>query len=206
LPGGTHSSTNRPTAPTASTALLTPTPAPTTPLLPTAPAAPTTKAVATPAPSAAPVTPAPVNKPEPVKQAELNPESVKTEPAKPEPKVEQRPIVNQSEEVLKAVRQWAADWSKKDTNAYFSAYSKDFKPSDGSSRREWETERRSRIEGRGKIRVDISQPTISIIGDTAKVNFRQRYRSNKYYNTTRKTLTLTRQSGRWLIVSEVTGD
>ncbi len=183
LTGGVANSPNRPaTTPAA------PSPAPAKPIAPVSPVAP-------------PVAP-PVAKPEPVKT-----EPVKIEPTKVEPKPEPTPVaVNHSEEVLKTVRQWAADWSKKDINAYFAAYSKDFKPSDGLTRSQWEAERRTRIVGRGKIRVEISQPTVSVIGDTAKVNFRQRYRSSGYNNSTRKTLTLARHSGRWFIISEVAGD
>jgi tetratricopeptide (TPR) repeat protein len=113
---------------------------------------------------------------------------------------------NHSEEVLKAVRQWATDWSKKDVEAYLDAYSKDFKPTGGLTRTQWKAERRARIEGRKKIRVEIIQPTVAVTGETAKVSFRQRYQSDNLYNNSRKTLTLSRQDGRWLIVSEVTGD
>lgn len=153
---------------------------------------------------ATPLSTTPVAKLEPAKTEPHKIEAPKVEPkSKPEP----APVtINQSEEVLKVVRQWAADWSKKDINSYLAAYARDFKPAGGLTRAQWEAERRTRITGRGKIRVEISQPTVSIIGDTAKVNFRQRYRSSNYTNTTRKTLSLSRQNGQWLIVSEVAGD
>ena len=93
--------------------VTTPTPTPTAPVT-----TPVTAAPAAPKPSTAPVptTPpaavAPVAKSEPVKTEPVKLEAPKVEPkSKPEP----APIaVNQSEEVLKVVRQWASDWSKKD--------------------------------------------------------------------------------------------
>jgi tetratricopeptide (TPR) repeat protein len=152
----------------------------------------------TPAPTAAP----PIVKPEPSK-----PEP-KSEPAKVEaPKAEPSKTAptNDTEDILKAVRQWAAAWSRQDIDAYIGAYGRDFKPSRGLTRAQWEAERRARINGRAKIRVEVLQPRVSITGDTAKVSFRQNYESDSLETTTRKTLTLTRQGNRWLIVSEITG-
>ncbi|MFO0387935.1 MAG: nuclear transport factor 2 family protein [bacterium] len=127
---------------------------------------------------------------------------VKVEPIKSEPV---KPALNDAEEVLKAVRQWAAAWSRQDINAYLGAYGKDFKPPKGLTRAQWEAERRARINGRSKIRVEILQPKVTISGDSAKVSFRQNYESDSLQTTTRKTLNLSRHGGRWVIVAELAG-
>jgi len=170
------------------------TPAPTSTAAPTKPFNPITPA--------APPAPPPLAKPEPSKVETKNEapkvEVPKTEPPKTAP-------TNDTEEVLKAVRQWAAAWSRQDINAYLGAYGRDFRPPRGLTRAQWEAERRARINGRAKIRVEVLQPRVSISGDSAKVSFRQNYESDSLETTTRKTLTLTRQGNRWLIVSELTG-
>jgi tetratricopeptide (TPR) repeat protein len=171
---------------------------------PASPAAASTSVPArpfTPVTPAAPTPVAPVAKAEPPR-TEPKVDPVKVEPIKSEPV---KPALNDAEEVLKAVRQWAAAWSRQDINAYLGAYGKDFKPPKGLTRAQWEAERRARINGRSKIRVEILQPKVTISGDSAKVSFRQNYESDSLQTTTRKTLNLSRHGGRWVIVAELAG-
>lgn len=172
--------------------------------------------VRTPVPTSATTSTRPITPTTPALPPTSSP-MVKSEPSKPEPKSEpakvevpktepsKTALTNDTEDILKAVRIWAAAWSRQDIDAYLGAYGRDFKPPKGLTRVQWEAERRARINGRAKIRVEVLQPRVSITGDTAKVSFRQNYESDSLETTTRKTLTLTRQGNRWLIVSERTG-
>jgi len=98
---------------------------------------------------------------------------------------------------------WASAWSRKDMNAYFAAYTRDF-PS-GKSRKAWEAERRARIVGKRNIDVDLSDFDIEVKGDRATVEFRQDYKADNLKISGHKRLEMVRSSGRWLIQKESTG-
>ena len=89
-------------------------------------------------------------------------------------------------------------------DAYYAAYSRDFK-GDKSTRKDWENERRSRITGKRKISVEVSDMKIDIKGDKATVRYRQAYRADSLNINGSKRLELTRVSGKWLIVKESAG-
>ncbi len=101
-----------------------------------------------------------------------------------------------------AVRRWAAAWSSKDMNAYLKAYAKDFDAPGKLSRQEWEEERRSRIVGKTKISVQLSEVAITVNGNKATVRFRQAYSADALSINSRKTLELVNSGDRWLIVRE----
>jgi ketosteroid isomerase-like protein len=102
-----------------------------------------------------------------------------------------------------SVMAWAAAWSSKDLQAYFGAYSSKFEPAKGLSRERWEAQRKQRIEPRQTIEVQLSDIQVDTAGDVATVKFSQNYRSDNVKETSRKTLNMARESGRWLIVKEV---
>lgn len=108
-------------------------------------------------------------------------------------------------EVLKTVEQWVKVWSQKNTKAYLAHYAKDFQTPNGESRKSWMEERRSRIEGKGKITVQLDKPTVTVDGNTATVKFRQNYQSGALVASSRKTLLMVKQDGKWLIKQEKTG-
>ncbi|MCL4770996.1 MAG: tetratricopeptide repeat protein [Burkholderiaceae bacterium] len=161
-----------------------PTPAPTpapAPQASAAPAAPVPAATASPAPAAAP-TPAPA--PASTKVADDD---------------------TAEREVKAAVEAWAAAWSAKDMKAYLGAYGKDFSPPGRQSRSAWEKERESRIVGKSRISVKLSNLQVSVQGDRATVRFQQAYSADALNVSSRKTLDLVQQQGRWTIVRESTG-
>lgn len=89
--------------------------------------------------------------------------------------------------------------------AYLAAYDKSFSPPGRQSRSAWEKERESRIVGKTKISVEISNLTISVNGDKASARFRQAYSADSLNVASRKTLDMVRNNGRWTIVRESTG-
>jgi murein L,D-transpeptidase YafK len=108
-------------------------------------------------------------------------------------------------EIAQTIKRWINVWSAKNTKAYLSHYAKDFQTPNGESRKSWMEERRSRIEGKGKIAINIDAPTINVDGNTATVKFRQNYQSGSLVASSRKTLTMIKQDGKWLIKQERTG-
>jgi ketosteroid isomerase-like protein len=111
-------------------------------------------------------------------------------------------VRSQDAAVRDALLRWADAWSRRDVGGYVAAYSPDYSGQAGD-RASWERERRSRIEARRHIRVDLSDIEIDGGTDMVRVTFSQSYRSDALQETTRKTLTLIRSSDdRWLIVRE----
>jgi ketosteroid isomerase-like protein len=102
----------------------------------------------------------------------------------------------------KAVRDWAAAWSRKDVGAYLGFYAKDFRTPKGKTRSAWEGEREVRITKPGPIEVAISELRISVDGDTASAHFLQAYGSTNLRSTIAKTLVLVRRDDRWQILQE----
>ncbi len=172
---------NVPPAPPVTTRPVTP---------PTAPAVTPTPAPTT--PSVTPVKPAPA------------PVVAKVEP-KPEPKAEPKSDNTAAErDVATAVERWASAWSRKDMNAYYAAYTRDFNGGKGS-RKAWETERRDRIVSKRKISVEVSNIDVDIKGDKASVRYRQAYRADNLNINSTKRLELVRSGGKWLIAKESAG-
>lgn len=137
---------------------------------------------------------------EPAKAAEA------AKPAeKPAAKPADKPDAAAEAEAVAAVQSWAAAWSKKDVRAYLAHYAPDFQTPKGVPRKDWEAERRQRIDRPGRIEVGIDGVRVSIDGDKATVRFRQAYKSASLNSTTGKTLVLVRVGGKWLIQQERVG-
>ncbi len=110
-----------------------------------------------------------------------------------------------AKEVTAAVQAWAAAWAAKDMKAYLAAYRKEFDPPGRMTRTAWEKERESRIVGKSKITVQVSDLNVSVNGNQATARFRQAYSADSLNVSSRKTLDLVESNGRWLIVREATG-
>ena len=111
-----------------------------------------------------------------------------------------------SADVLNAVGKWAKDWAGKNADGYLAAYSKSFKPEDGTSRASWSATRRERISTPKRISVEVLGATVEMTSATeAKVTFRQAYNSDALQTRSRKTLTMVKEGNTWLIVRERVG-
>jgi tetratricopeptide (TPR) repeat protein len=115
------------------------------------------------------------------------------------------PVSAVDKNVENAVRTWASAWSAKDINAYFASYAKEFDPPGEQTRKSWEEERRSRIVGKSRISVKISNLSVDVKGNKATVKFKQNYSADTLNVSSRKTLDMALTSERWLIVRESTG-
>lgn len=171
-------------------------------------AAPAPAVVATQRPAPAPAAAAPAAAPTPapaVAAAPVAPVAPAPAPA-PAPAA---PLAATSDAAIQtvtsAVQAWASAWAAKDMTAYLAAYDKSFDPPGRQSRSAWEKERESRIVGKSKITVQLSDMTVSVNGDKATARFRQAYSADTLNVTSRKTLDLVNNNGRWTIVRESTG-
>ena len=112
------------------------------------------------------------------------------------------PAAAAQEEVLAALDAWAKAWSARDVGAYLDFYSTDFRIPGRQSRARWEAQRRARIEDKSFIEVQVLSPEIVVAGDTATAKFQQAYKSDRFSDSDRKTLTWKKQDGNWKIVRE----
>lgn len=184
---------------TASAAPLTTSPPP--PVISNTAVAANTKTAATPPVQ---VATAPAAKPAPSVAATVSaaPPAV---PAKAEPP-KAAPVADASGEVLAAVNTWARNWSSKNASGYLDAYSKEFKPDDGTTRAAWAAARRERITTPKRITVEILGASVEMVTPTeAKVTFRQAYSSDALKTRSRKTLTMVKEGSGWLITRERVG-
>lgn len=148
----------------------------------------------------------------PIASIPNTPTTTATPPAKvsepkPTPVVSSKPVVtsNEKDNVLDTVESWAKAWSNQNVSKYLGYYAKDFQTPKGESRNSWAEDRRSRIEGKGKIGVRIEDPNINIDGNVATIKFKQYYTSDRLSSTSRKILVLSKQDGKWLIKQERSG-
>ncbi len=178
-------------------------PAPAAAPTPAAAPAPAVAAAARPAPSSAPA-PASTSAAAPALAPALAP--APATPPQPAAAVPASPAAAQVDrDIEAAVQAWAAAWSRKDVAAYLAAYGKDFDPQGNQSRKDWEEERKARIQGKSSISVKLSDLRISTEGDRAVVKFRQAYSADNLNVTSRKTLQMQKVGNRWLIVRESVG-
>lgn len=105
-----------------------------------------------------------------------------------------------------AVRTWADAWAGKNLNAYFASYGQGFAPADGQARQPWENSRRTRIVGKSRISVKLSDFAVAVQGSLATARFKQHYSAGALNISSRKMLTLALEANeRWVIVKETTG-
>ena len=111
-----------------------------------------------------------------------------------------------SAEVLTVVNKWAKDWAGKNPDGYLAAYAKSFEPEDGSSRATWNALRRDRITTPKRIKVEVLGARVEMTSATeANVTFREAYNSDGVQTRSRKTLTMVKEDGTWLITRERVG-
>lgn len=126
------------------------------------------------------------------------------EPVKPANST--KPALNESEDVLKTVQEWAAAWSSKNSKKYLAFYAKEFKTPDGEARGAWEKHRQERIAAPKSIHVEVKDAKVKIVdANHASINFRQFYRASHLHTSSSKTLALVKSNDKWLIVEEHTG-
>nr|MBL8411623.1 hypothetical protein [Dechloromonas sp.] len=109
-----------------------------------------------------------------------------------------------SNDITRQIKGWAAAWAAKDYSAYSAYYARSFVPWGGLSQEAWAQLRRSRLQTRENIALDLQDLQVQMEGtERARVVFRQTYRSDAYSDTVQKTLEMVRVGGQWLIEREI---
>lgn len=99
---------------------------------------------------------------------------------------------------------WRSAWAQRDVANYLIAYSKDFKPADGSSRGTWAAARAKKVAEGAPITLDIHQLRLDRVdADHFKASFLQDYAAGNFRETARpKTLLIAREGSEWRIIEE----
>ena len=168
-----------------------------------------------PAPAVAPVVvPPPVvatppivkQEPAPVVVAEVVEAKPAETPAAANESLKEAPVAErkgtEQEAVLKTLDAWASAWRSKNTDAYLSFYSANFKP-EGMSQKAWIAQRKQRL-GSNPAEITLVLESVKVGADAnkAEVSFVQRYTSGKVSDTVVKVLHFENENGHWFIVKE----
>ena len=113
---------------------------------------------------------------------------------------------NKDAELIAFANDWANAWSAKDIDLYLSKYAQDFKTPNGDAFSLWQTSRRQKISSQGKILVEIEDLKLSMkTENSARIQFKQKYTSDKLTEISNKLLVVKKIDGRWLIQEEISG-
>ena len=116
------------------------------------------------------------------------------------------PNKNKDTELIAFANDWANAWSAKDIDLYLSKYAQDFKTPNGDAFSLWQTSRRQKISSQGKILVEIEDLKLSMKTDnSARIQFKQKYTSDRLTEMSNKSLVVKKIDGRWLIQEEISG-
>ncbi len=110
--------------------------------------------------------------------------------------------VTDQDAVLKTLDAWASAWRSKNTDAYLSFYSANFKP-EGMSQKAWIAQRKQRL-GSNPAEITLVLESVKVGADAnkAEASFVQRYTSGKVSDTVVKVLRFENENGHWFIVKE----
>ena len=113
---------------------------------------------------------------------------------------------NKDAELIAFANDWANAWSAKDIDLYLSKYAQDFKTPNGGAFSLWQTSRRQKISSQGKILVEIEDIKLTMKAEnSARIQFKQKYTSDKLTEMSNKSLVVKKIDGRWLIQEEISG-
>ena len=116
------------------------------------------------------------------------------------------PNKNKDVELIAFANDWANAWSAKDIDLYLSKYAQDFKTPNGDAFSLWQTSRRQKISSQGKILVEIEDIKLTMKAEnSARIQFKQKYNSDKLTEMSNKSLVVKKIDGRWLIQEEILG-
>jgi len=114
--------------------------------------------------------------------------------------------VNKDAELIAFVTNWANAWSAKDTEVYLSKYAEDFKTPNGDALALWQATRKQKISSQGKILIEIEDIKVTMKNENlARIQFKQKYTSDKLTEDSNKSLLVKKIDGKWLIQEETSG-
>lgn len=105
--------------------------------------------------------------------------------------------------ITDTVNGWVNAWSAQNIDGYLAYYAPEFKPAGGIPRRQWENQRRVRLKKPRFIKITIRNKDVFLIDpQSARFSFEQAYKSDRFSDTSRKTLVLKKVNGQWQILRE----
>ena len=117
-----------------------------------------------------------------------------------------KPTNNKDAELIAFANSWASAWSAKDADLYLSKYAKDFKTPNGDVLALWQASRKQKISLQGKILVEIEDIKVTMKNENlARIQFKQKYTSDKLTEDSNKSLLVKKIDGKWLIQEETSG-
>ena len=106
-------------------------------------------------------------------------------------------------ELIAFVTGWANAWSTKDIDVYLSKYAADFKTPNGEALNLWQASRKQKISSQGKILVEIEDIKVTMKNENlARIQFKQKYSSDKLTEDSNKNLLVKKIDGKWFIQEE----
>lgn len=120
----------------------------------------------------------------------------------PEPTLDVAEAVDDAALINDALAGWAAAWSSQDVSSYFGFYADTFEHGK-SNRSRWESSRTKMIENKSYVNVTLADINIDLQSDSLAVaTFTQTYQSDKFTDTGKKELVMSKASGEWKIQKE----
>ena len=102
-----------------------------------------------------------------------------------------------------ALEAWKEAWEAQDINTYLAAYSDNFSPNNGLSKKSWTAKRTRSINKPSSIKIKIDDPVVEMLTDgQLLITFKQSYTSNTYHDVVVKTLTMEKEESGWKIIRE----
>ena len=115
-------------------------------------------------------------------------------------------IKNKDLELIDFANAWARAWSAKDVDLYLSKYAEDFKTPNGDALALWQASRKQKISSQGKILVEIEDIKVTMKNENlARIQFKQKYTSDKLTEESSKLLLVKKTNGKWFIQEEASG-
>ncbi|MEJ2761817.1 MAG: tetratricopeptide repeat protein [Gammaproteobacteria bacterium] len=100
---------------------------------------------------------------------------------------------------------WVHAWTSQDVSGYLSYYSKDFRPPDNQTLKQWKKDRNQHLTAPKYIRISVSDVNVKPLGaEHAQATFTQEYQSDTYSDRVTKLLLFAREGKSWRIVQEAT--
>lgn len=113
---------------------------------------------------------------------------------------------NKDAELITFVTDWAGAWSAKNIDLYLNKYAEDFKTSNGDSLALWQASRKQKISSQGKILIEIEDIKVTMKNENlARIQFKQKYTSDKLIEDSNKSLLVKKIYDKWLIQEEAAG-
>ena len=115
-------------------------------------------------------------------------------------------IKNQDAEILTFINDWLSAWSSKETYLYLSKYAQEFKVHNWDSFSSWQNSRKQKIASQVKITIEIEEVKVIMKNEnSARIQFKQKYTSDKFTEVSNKSLIIKKVDSKWLIQEEISG-